>query len=432
MGKSLQNKLLALTIVPLACALLFSAWLVWAIFEKYEEHRRLIPVIQISDLADDIIYDLQIERGKNAVRVASEFEIDPGYTAEGTGSTVREKIVQLEVTVEQFCVENSIACDEFSRSIQLGRNVVKLQSEMQSFCSDNSGSCDEALSSLQITKQLREIRQEIMTRQISARGVIKSYSELIDALFHVMTVATEASPSEAISREQVPLLMLLSLAEAAGLERVNGALLLVRHGKGISIEPAYLDMVEARGAEALLTRVFRASATNQQIEQFEKVVRGAAISDFSVYRLILEQMPQTDNAKGITPSLWFAASTDRLAHIHELAEKVSNNAMVIAQTESDAILEELTFWLGVTLLLLLITTVFSVVNLSGITTALKTLNYSLQGLAAGKIHFPVPQQDRTDEIGELSRTAEEIRKRLWRVPASAGEQESDETEKRAS
>ncbi|WP_310619099.1 nitrate- and nitrite sensing domain-containing protein [Flexibacterium corallicola] len=371
-----------LTAVPLLCALVFACWLVYTVYAQVDRHERLRPVIELSDSADDLIHQIQLERSLTSALISSRYGREEARNLIGLRVQIDDQLVQFEALVQLLQKNNP---EEFK-----GLQPI-----------------------FAVAGQLSKVRELVQNKKVSANTAVGLYNRIVVVFMRIMAMATEASPSIQISQELLPLLQLVGLREAGGLERGYGVDLLNRLNTERPLERAFMPMLEALGAEKVFMRAFEAAATPTQMEILMRVTKSPEFQDFNVYRLILSQLPETQNSKGITASLWFESATERLDELYHLSEEIAERAKAVSATQLATLQKQLLAVTVIAITLIFAVLVFSIISLTGITGAMARLLKSMSELAKGKTYFEVPQQERRDEIGELSRVAEAIRMRLW-------------------
>ncbi len=277
--KRIKVQILVLALVPMLAVVGFAGFSVYETKVQLSHHEFMRPLTRIAEDAGNVIHELQKERGMTVGMIRSD------YAAENMARLKSQRPVT-DAAVKVF--DDHLAANDLNEAYTLEelRKVGKADHEVEGF------------------------RKRIDGRAMSAPEVVASYTKEIHALIHLIGLAIEASPSPEITSELFPFIALVEAKEAGGLERALGAGMLNEFALNKEVNfGVYKRFMAKYGAEQAFLSEFNAIALPDQKALFAETVKGPAVDTVKKWRPILQELPSSGDAQGITGSDWFATDT---------------------------------------------------------------------------------------------------------------------------
>ncbi len=275
---SLLVKLLLLVLAPVAGLVGFG---VWGVREKYQEVasiRRLEKNSAVMDQMGEVVHELQKERGRTA-----------GFL-NGKGKVFVEELkTQRKDTDARLAVLTGLLADfdaaKFSPAF--GEKLEEAKRQLG---------------------KLEATRGEADALRLSGKQSFDFYTGTISTVLEVVVGMGNLSDNAAILRGVQAYVNLLQAKEQAGMERATLTGVFTQDKFTAESFSAWSAM---KSAQDTFLSVYRSFATDAQLARLGAVVRGPDVETVDALRkLALEQ--REGGGFGVTPALWFAASTKRI------------------------------------------------------------------------------------------------------------------------
>jgi methyl-accepting chemotaxis protein len=381
MLRTIRGQIILMIAIPVI-GLFFTS--VVSIMEKRDTAKRydvLIPLVEISRVASDVIHELQKERGKTVGLITS------GY-AEGNVKAVGE---QRQLSDEKI--------------IKYHQTIAQI---------DHSNLNNDIISTLSLlSKDLDEVAQHriaVDEKAIKVPVNVKFYTHIIHDYIKLISKSIEASPSDAVTKKLLPYLTLLEAKEAAGLERAIGSALFNNIAKGNFIYNQFLSYFTKLAEEGAFLSEFKNYAAIQYLDLYDKTVVGADVDQVIEWRKVLRTLPDTQDGQGIKGSDWFATATKRINLIYSVERQIGEDALTLAENVSSQIASETVRVVIIDGLLILAALGIGGIVAVRINNGMSKVIGDISTLGAGNHRFEVAMQDRQDEFGDIARSLEIFRK----------------------
>lgn len=373
MLKSIRMQIALLAIVPL---LAYTVATFIALNEAYTESRiasEIYPTALVAEKSEAVLHELQKERGRTAVLLASGFADKPGELLAKQRGATDAALADLRHAVADFQISNT-----------------KLQNEVHATVS--------ALG------ELAAHRSGIDGATLDGKQNLAFYTGKIRDLIKIVQEAQHASADPEYAGQMTPFLLLTEAIEAGGLERAIGAQLFTTVGKTGDVPNdrflAYFDRLSVEGA---FLNNFRSVATPEEIAAFDEAVSGPAVDQVMAWRAVLRALPETRNGHGVEGTVWFGKATERLNLIRQASIGMLKAAEARAQELAGAASGHLRYVIAETVGVVLITLLICIWQLRNVTGLLANLTGNLVRVSKGDVDFNMPYADRRDAIGDLAR-----------------------------
>ncbi|MEL7526516.1 MAG: nitrate- and nitrite sensing domain-containing protein [Pseudomonadota bacterium] len=373
MLKSIRMQIALLAIVPLL-AYVVATFI--ALNEAYTESRiasEIYPTALVAEKSEAVLHELQKERGRTAVLLASGFADTPKELLAKQRAATDAALEDLRQTVAGFHITNT-----------------KLLGEVQATVS--------ALDEIAVH------RSGIDNGTLGGKQNLAFYSGKVRNLIGIVQEAQTASSDPEYAQKMTPFLLLTEAIEAGGLERAIGGQLFAIVGKtGEVPNDRFLAYFDRLSVENAFLKNFRSVATPEEIAAFDQAVSGPAVDQVMEWRTVLRALPETKDGQGIDGSVWFGKATERLNLIRQASIGMLKAAETRAQELAGAANKHLQYVIAETVGVVLVTLLICVWQLRSVNGLLASLTGHLVRISKGDVDFKMPYADRGDAIGDLAR-----------------------------
>ncbi len=373
MLKSIRVQVAVLAAIPLLALLVVN---LLSLAQAYNDARRasdLQPIAEVARLAEAVLNELQKERGRTAVLLASDHGAGP------------RKLVEEQRQLSDSAIADFVA---FGKDLKLDDRVMQAA----------IGRTIEGLA------EINAHRLDVDGKSATGAENLAFYSGKIRALLGVVHDAVQASSDPEYAAEMVPFSLLTDAKEAGGLERAIGGRLFAGVAlKGTVEMPVFLAYYDRLSVETDRLKEFREIANPEQAAYFDKVVSGPAIDQVIAWRKVLKDLPSTVDGQGIDGSVWFSKATERLNKIRDVSLEFAGKAEARAQQLATEAWKNVYAIVLASAIVLLSTIGISVWQIRSIVNALRAIRDSLMRIAHSDTNFDMPMVERKDVIGDLAR-----------------------------
>lgn len=376
MFKSFRAQIALLAIVPLLAFLVQSSI---ALYEAQSESRvasDILPKAVMAEKTEAVIHELQKERGRTAVMIAT------GYAAKPK-ALLAEQRKATDTAVEVF--QTAVAGFEIHNQAVL-KKAQKLASELDSIGSHRKG---------------------VDNQSVDGAKNIAFYSSKIRHMVALIWSGVQASADNEYAQDMSPFLLLTEAIEAGGLERaIGGQLFTVVAKTGEVSNEHFLAYFDRLSVERTFLQEFREIAFPHHIELFDKTVMGPAVDQVTEWRKVLRSLPETKDGQGIDGSVWFGKATERLNLMRQASLEMLFAGEKRAQELAEAADSHFMSVVWETVIIVLLTFGLCVWQVRKVNGILSKLAEKLLDVAEGALDFKMPFLKRADVIGDLSRAGE--------------------------
>ncbi|ASP36440.1 methyl-accepting chemotaxis protein [Labrenzia sp. VG12] len=398
MLKSIRAQIALLAIVPLVAYAIASFI---ALNEAYTESKvasDIYPTSVVAEKAEAVLHELQKERGRTAVMLATDYASGPRSALDKQRLATDKAVADMTAFVSSFEVANE-----------------KLLKEVR-----------EASKSLD---QIARHRSGIDSRSIDGKGNIAFYSGKVHSLINIVQEAQHASADHIYAEQMTPFLLLTEAIEAGGLERaIGGQLFTIVAKTGEVPHERYLAYFDRLSVEGAFLHDFKRVATPEELATYKDLVSGPAVDQVTEWRKVLRTLPETKDGQGIDGSVWFGKATERLNLIRDASHVMLKAAEARALEIAAAADTHLNYVFAETIIVILVTLAICIWTLRNVNGLLGSLTTNLVRIAEGDTDFKMPLAERSDAIGDLAR-AGKIFQENARVRASLEAEAAKERDK---
>ncbi|MES0882427.1 methyl-accepting chemotaxis protein [Roseibium sp. SCP14] len=373
-----------LAAVPMLAVVGFAALSVYEKVVERSNHAFMKPMTRIAEDSGNLIHEIQTERDKTVAFINSDYSAD-------ARTVLNAQRPKTDAKLKVF--------DEHLASLNLSDQ--ELLEDLQHVAEE--------------VHKIDKFRKAIDGQNMSVDEAISNYSKEIEELIHVVGVTTEASPSKEITSELLPYLTLVEAMATGSLERANGAALLKEfNATGKVNQKLYVKTIANYGAETAFEKEFESIATREQKALWKATLKGPAVKQAQEMRLIIQNLPETGDAAGLSEAAWFETATNRLGLVKKAAEEFIHRAEAAADHDVARFDTQILWLLIVAVVFTAITLAMVVYQVFSITRTLGRQRDTISSLAKGELEVEVSDTDRPDEIGDIARASEVFRDKLIR------------------
>ncbi|MBO6755033.1 MAG: nitrate- and nitrite sensing domain-containing protein [Roseibium sp.] len=373
MLKSLRIQIALAVIVPLIALLGFTAFFLTESYRDAQRAADLLPISKIAQDAEATLHELQKERGRTAVLLAS-------------GHADRPRSLLLE--------QRELSDAALANLYQAVASLSLMDTPLQTYIQEAAGELDA----------IAGHRARVDSKLATGAENLKFYTERVRLLLGVVYAAVQASHDKEYVIQMVPFAHLTEATEAGGLERALGGRLFAKAMLDGSVsQNLFLAYYDRLSVETSYLRKFKEEATPEQLAAFDAAVAGPDVDQVMAWRQVLRELPQTLDGQGIDGSVWFATATKRLGLIRSVAHSFVDAAQIRAGLLEANAWNRVYTLAGAALVLVAATLIVSFWQTAAINRSLNTIRRNLIRIVDRELDFEMPMTDRSDVIGELAR-----------------------------
>lgn len=376
MLKSIRAQIALLAIIPLIAFAVAGGLAVNEALIESRKASEILPVALMAERSEAVIHELQKERGRTAVMLASGYAAKPRELLNAQRRATDLAVADMQQAAADFDIGNHMLVDQVS----------KISNGLDEIAAHRAG---------------------VDSRSVSGAANLKFYSGEVRKLIMILNSAVQASPDTKYAQDMGPFLLLTEAIEAGGLERaIGGQLFAIVARDGVVPANRFLAYYDRLAVETAFLNNFETQATPQQIADFDQIVSGPDVDQVMEWRQVLRTLPETVDGQGIEGSVWFGKATQRLNLIRAASlDMLKAGEVRAAQLAQEAGSHLLTV-LVETVLVVLVTIALCVWQIRRVTSLFGRLTASLVRIAEGDTDFAMPFGERKDAIGDLARAGE--------------------------
>ncbi len=379
MSLSVVHRLFLILVVPTALILLATGLYAVDMASHRGKLVRLRALAEWARSAGDLVHMLQPERGASV-----------GYLSSGGGDRFADVLAQ-----RRRLTDGALQAYKTFNAQRDWRRI------------------DEQIA-VQIASMSEKLdRLEAHRAQVDALGVavpatIAFYTDIITEALDVISRMAGISPDAEAASSLAAYRALLYAKEKAGLERALGSNLF----NAARFVPSVFNRFSLQvNQQQSYLKDFFAYATEEQRALYRNTVVGPDMETVEAWRDILLALSETNDTRGISGTDWFGATTVRIDKMKAVENAVGATILSRVTRLQKANLRASIMGAALSLGALGVMLLICVKIGLSISRPLGALAGLVRRLAHGELAIQVPAQDRTDEIGEISRAVDILREK---------------------
>lgn len=362
---SMRHKLLVLVLPAMLMLLLLFIERTRGYLAQYQTMEATVEQVELLRLLDPVITELQKERGRSAVYLATH--------------NAQEVVASPLLAQHQ---QSDLALVQWHRGVRLWLNVQTPHAELEAM--------------QQSLQSLATLRQQVLQQRLSGADAISAYTQLIMQSMAFTDRSLRQSEVPDILRRLGAYAAIANLNEMAGRERALGASYL-RSGRFERID--LLPVTQLQGQQAAWQQAAAMYLHEHEQAFWQAALQSSDNQDFLHYRLRLHD---DELARHTTPGQWFQQSTLRIESLNLGKEQLLQQIMEQAQDIQQAAFRDL--WMEAMILgMIVLLVVLSAVTISSqLHRQIRHLLHAVRTAMRTKdLSVPILVESR-DEIGDLS------------------------------
>ncbi len=375
----IKNKLGFIVLIPVITVMSLVGIKINDLNQKVKEQTELVELMEISVATNNLVHELQKERGASAgftnSKGAKFKDVLPNQR-----KTTDEKISTLESTLKRIDTENFGAI--YNQQLQ------------------------KALADL---SKISEKRKKISELSLPLAQVVGYYTDINAEFINVTKKALFVSGDPELVRDVSAYVSFLQSKERAGIERAVGAAgfgggwnaaLIGKFNSLILIQNTYLDM-------------FLTFATEEEKEYFQTSISNPAFQKVQEMRDIASKVAAGEYyGEPVAAGDWFKTITEKINVLKNIEDHVAQDVTHIAHTSTKKAQDERSFYMILMSSLIVVILVLTYFIIKDLIQNISSTRQIMEELVKGDTEIEVTGTERKDEIGEMARSVEVFKQGL--------------------
>lgn len=374
---SISTKILMLCLLPILVLTGLAAHMLSTERADSRRAREIADVVRLAPAVSGLIHELQRERGISSGFIASK---GAGFAEEMS----RQRL------------DSDRALATFRAAFERADLLPNDEAFQRPF-----GEARRAVA------EIDGIRTGISALKTPAADAIAYYSATIGRLLAMTESVSSGARSPEVIRATTAWSALLNGKELAGRERAIGA---AGFGAGSFSPEAHRSLLRLAAEQDVDLAIFRRLATPDEIAAWDASLGDTVQTDVDRMRSIAWNAPFGADVRSVPAKTWFAAATRRIDAMKAVEDRVALD--IVALVDGLARNAGLRFW-GLSAFLTVVvvgTLAFSIVLARNITRPIADLTGWTRRLAENDTDLAIRGHDRRDEIGDMVRALEVLRR----------------------
>ena len=369
----LKSLMLLLSSIGLVGLWIFGGYAINKSLNERAAARHAVEAGNISSTLSALVHDLQKERGLSAGYLGSS---DGGFT-----SRLDRQRTATDVSLP------------------------RAESALHSFKELRGPLAEEAIQSL---RELADVRSAVTARSTSLGDMAQYYTGLIQRLLASSLSLSHAYRAGELVLDAHSIANIQQAKEAAGLERAMGA---NGFGSGNFTPEVYHRFVSLAAVEEARLAAAYSMVSPDVRDSLREILTGPAVTRVEEMRKQAGIAFRTGDFGGITGPEWFSASTERLELLKAMEDYQAAVLRDVALAAESWATHQLIFKIALLLAITGICMLAASMMAGRLVKQYKVLIGQLEAVGRGELQIQITQTERPDEIGDISRALDTLRRR---------------------
>lgn len=397
MKKSISKQLITVVALPTMAVILLGLAYSYELWLEAKHLSVLVPLTEMAQAGNNLVLELQRERGRTAGLIANKSDAR-------RIEVVNKQRIASDAKIEAFVgiIENFETDGEFTEHLEA------------------------------VTEELSHIadhRIKVDQKSVGIGENVKYYTTIIEDVIGIISSTVEHSPSENVTTQLLPYLMLIKAGEAGGLERAIGATLLDQAAKNEFSLTQYLTYNGKLAVEESYTSSYKLLATKSQLADLENTMNGADVEQVDTWRNVIAGLPTKADNQGVSGKEWFEVATRRLNLRNEVATRIGQKATLIAKSEFSSLQTRFYITATATSTFIIVFSIFATLFTTAIARRLRDLSHCIAVVGDISVDVDIKHTEREDEIGAIAKAAVTFRENAFESQKLRDEAELEQIEK---
>lgn len=342
---SFSKRIFFSVLIPFIGMLFFGSIIIFANFNNYLDMKKMYTITTIIPYTNDLIHNLQIERGLSS----------------GCLSSTEEK---------------------FKNSLQKQRKIVdkKLIALINKIKTSSTFSAIPIESYIKIFNKnrvlLKNIRKKIDNRAISKKKAINIYTNIIKDMLEITPKLVSLKITKELSSSIITLSALQNFKESLGLERAYGIIIL--ENKNVTAEE-YIAFMQLLSRRDTFLYIFNNTASQAQKTTLDSIMSSMKAKEMNKY----EKEIRNYNFSNLDSKNWFKLTTEFINRVKLFEDKCTSDINRHIETQIDDTVINFIAWIIFNMLVFMITLFILYTFRSSTKSQIDQLTKAMKNLARG-------------------------------------------------
>ncbi|MEM6382859.1 MAG: nitrate- and nitrite sensing domain-containing protein [Pseudomonadota bacterium] len=372
---TIRQRILLCCAIPLVAMVAFAGFMLKTAWNDSRSSAFVSEVLVKASLLSDVVHGLQAERGQSAGFLSSD------------GQSFASSLPQQRAAADRAYAAVDAMLADLSGSLQ--QVFASFRDEIQ-----------------RDRERIVEMRTQVDSQAAQVGQMAGVYTEVIHHLIIAIEGIEDFANSGLMAERIEAYVALIHAKEAAGLERAMGA---AGFGSGTFTEPVYARMLTLQGTQETDIAIFQRLAPDSSVANFQSIVGERIVQPLDAARAVARSAPFGGDVSSVTAARWWDISTARINAIKQVEDGLIADIKSLA-ADMRAVAMRVFVIEAVIVVLVLVGTLAFVLKVAGqITSGIGRVSNAMSKLSNQDYDFDLPDSDRGDEIGIMSRSVEEFR-----------------------
>ncbi|MBO6826553.1 MAG: nitrate- and nitrite sensing domain-containing protein [Sneathiella sp.] len=388
------QRLIAIALIPLLFCLIFAEEYFQTSFSKVQQYQQLNQLLSITPKANDLIHELQKERGRSAGFIGSKGASAPKDALTNQRKSTDQKIGEYRDLIKGL--DDPLILD---RTKDIRENIETQLSELSAY------------------------RDRVDRLELTVPQMAKYYTTTINAGISFVDLIRHDSSDDYISKQLSAMLAITLAKEQAGLERAMGA---NGFSRGV-FAPALFDrFMSLITKQTVYLSSFRTTAEPEAVQFLENTIKGPDVDEVQTMRNFVIESRGTIPENTYTGGYWFDKITTKINFYKQVEDFQKQKIESIISEKLSSATQSLWTRVVISLVGLALLTGAVFLILRSLSKPLNDIRRSLEAVSSGDVAADIPYQDLPNELGKMAIATEKFRASL--IDGKAAEQAAKEAE----
>jgi len=314
---SFSKRIFFSVLIPFIGMLFFGSIVIFANFNNYLDMKKMYTITTIIPYTNDLIHNLQIERGLSSGRLSStkgKFE----NALQKQRKIVDKKLIALINKIKTSSTFSAIPIEPYIKIFNKNRVLLK------------------------------NIRKKIDNRAISKKKAINIYTNIIKDMLETTPKLASLKITKELSSSIITLSVLQNFKESLGLERAYGTIILENKKATTEEYIAFMQLLSRRDT---FLYIFNNTASQAQKITLNSIMSSMKAKEMNKY----EKDIRNYNFSNLDSKNWFKLTTEFINRVKLFEDKCTSDINTYIETQIDDTVINFIAWIIFNTLVLIIT-----------------------------------------------------------------------------
>lgn len=391
---SIPQKLILTLLLPLIALVLIAGLRIQGFSTQATQQNNLVKLMKISVAANNLVHELQTERGTSA-----------GYL-NSKGKNFKKNLSQQRLLTDE---KHEILATALTKT------------DLSQFDKKFNQGLKDAQQDLQ---QITYYRKQVITLDIKLAKAIAYYTNLNTKLLNITNKAIFTANTPDTIRSATAYLNFLQSKERAGLERAIGAAgfgggwndtLINKFSHLIKVQNLYMDVAHSM-------------STDQKQNYLDEQTNHDAFKHVQTYRdLAFKMEKDPTSTKPVDAAIWFKTITQKINILKQIEDNLASSIITDSKAAAHTAQQLKLHCTLILIILIIIISLLGTLIIRDLQRNLKQTQTLMHKLAHDNPHVTIDGTDRKDEFGDMARALDKFKSNL--IDKQRMEEEAIQTQK---